>query len=74
MRKSNEIAIGLYKGLGYSVFRRVLDYYSDDPSPGAEEGKGEDAYDMRKPLKRDKDRKHVRENGESFEVHPEDVW
>ncbi|KFY86754.1 hypothetical protein V500_07419 [Pseudogymnoascus sp. VKM F-4518 (FW-2643)] len=74
VRKSNEIAIGLYKGLGYSVFRRVLDYYSDDPSPGAEEGKGEDAYDMRKPLKRDKDRKHVRENGENFEVHPEDVW
>ncbi|KAL5344532.1 N-alpha-acetyltransferase 20 [Pseudogymnoascus australis] len=74
VRKSNEIAIGLYKGLGYSVFRRVLDYYSDDATPGAEEGKGEDAYDMRKPLKRDKDRKHVRENGENFEVHPEDVW
>lgn len=74
VRKSNAIAIGLYTGLGYTVFRKVMEYYSDNATPGAEEGRGEDAYDMRKPLKRDKDRRHVRENGESFEVQPEDVW
>jgi len=72
VRKSNTIAQSLYKGIGYSVYRRVLDYYVDDPSnPDAE---GEDAYDMRKSLKRDKGRKHVRENGEKFAVDPADVW
>ncbi|QSZ30449.1 hypothetical protein DSL72_000003 [Monilinia vaccinii-corymbosi] len=75
VRKSNLIAQELYKGLGYSVFRTVKGYYND--FVGGEEvgeGEGEDAYDMRKPLRRDKHFKHVRENGESFEVMPEDVW
>ena len=40
VRVSNEIAIGMYRGLGYSVFRRVVKYYSGDPG-GAED---EDAY------------------------------
>lgn len=35
---------------------------------------GEDAFDMRKPLSRDKDLKHTRENGEDFLVNPEDVY
>lgn len=73
MRKSNSVAQELYKGLGYSVFRVVKEYYSDDLSEQGNEN-GEDAYDMRKPCKRDKDRKHVREDGENFEVMPEDVW
>ena len=72
MRKSNKIAQALYTGMGYSVYRRVLDYYSDDPTDATKDG--EDAYDMRKPLKRDVGRKHVRENGESFAVDPSDVW
>jgi N-terminal acetyltransferase B complex catalytic subunit len=55
----------------YSVFRRVENYYSDDPTGLSEEG--EDAFDMRKPLSRDKDRVHIRENGENFLVSPEDV-
>jgi N-terminal acetyltransferase B complex catalytic subunit len=55
----------------YSVYRRVVNYYSDDPSGLS--GKGEDAFDMRKPLSRDKNREHVRENGENFLVNPEDV-
>jgi N-terminal acetyltransferase B complex catalytic subunit len=74
VRKSNKIAIGLYTGLGYKTFRRVLEYYSDDPTPGAPPGRGEDALDMRKRLKRDKTGKHERENGENFTVNPEDVW
>ncbi|RQM08133.1 hypothetical protein DH86_00000569 [Scytalidium sp. 3C] len=72
VRKSNKIAQSLYKGMGYSVFRTVVDYYVDDLS--GENGDGEDAYDMRKPLKRDKTKKHVRENGETFKVDPSDVW
>ena len=53
------------------MYRRVVDYYSDDPT-----GKrtGEDAFDMRKPMKRDKNRKHIRENGESFNISPEDIY
>jgi N-terminal acetyltransferase B complex catalytic subunit len=72
VRQSNEIAQALYKGLGYSVYRRVLDYYVDDPEKV--DVHAEDAYDMRKPLKRDKNKKHVRERGEDFAVDPSDVW
>ncbi|ATZ54077.1 Bcnat3 [Botrytis cinerea B05.10] len=75
VRKSNMIAQELYKGLGYSVFRTVKGYYNEFVGgEEVDEGEGEDAYDMRKPLRRDKNLKHVRENGESFEVMPEDVW
>ena len=48
----------------YSVYRRIQDYYND----------GSDAYDMRKPLKRDKQRKTVRANGENIKVDPSEVW
>ena len=55
----------------YSVYRRVLDYYNDDPT-----GKksGEDAFDMRKPLARDKKKQYIRENGEDHHVNPEDIY
>lgn len=48
----------------YSVYRRITDYYAD----------GSDAFDMRKPLKRDKARKTVRANGETIKVDPGEVW
>jgi N-terminal acetyltransferase B complex catalytic subunit len=48
----------------YSIYRRVVDYYND----------GEDAFDMRKPLKRDIHRKTVRANGENIKVNPAHVW
>ncbi|KAI9740990.1 MAG: hypothetical protein M1834_002701 [Cirrosporium novae-zelandiae] len=64
VRESNEVAINLYKSMGYSVFRRVVGYYAKPD---------EDGFDMRKPLDRDKDHKHIRENGENFRVNPEDV-
>ena len=41
VRKSNQVAITMYRKLGYEIYRTVLEYYSDD---------GEDAYDMRKSL------------------------
>lgn len=72
VRKSNTRAIAFYESMGYSVFRVVKDYYGDhalDPSQS-----GEDAYDMRKSLKRDTTSKHVRTDGRSRYVQPEDVW
>jgi N-terminal acetyltransferase B complex catalytic subunit len=50
--------------MGYSVYRRVVDYYND----------GEDAFDMRKSLSRDKNNECVRAGGEEIRVRPEDVW
>ncbi len=72
VRTSNHKAITFYKSMGYSVFRVVKDYYGDhstDPSLS-----GEDAYDMRKPMKRDVKKEHIREDGEKHEVDPSDVW
>ena len=41
VRMSNEIAIGMYRSFGYSVYRRVVAYYSGDGG-----GPDEDAYGM----------------------------
>jgi len=51
VRVSNKNAITMYKKLGYVVYRTVLEYYSGDPD--------EDAYDMRKALSRDVEKKSV---------------
>ncbi|RAL08190.1 peptide alpha-N-acetyltransferase complex B subunit NAT3 [Aspergillus homomorphus CBS 101889] len=71
VRAGNKVAVDMYKGMGYSVFRRVVGYYSDDPSGMSETG--EDAFDMRKPCSRDKKLQHIREKGEEFLVDPVDV-
>ena len=47
VRESNTLAIGMYKKLGYSIYRQVIGYYSGE----------EDAFDMRKALSRDPDQK-----------------
>lgn len=60
----NTAAIVLYEKMGYSVYRRIVDYYND----------GADAFDMRKPLARDTDRKTIRPNGEKIRVDPSEVW
>ena len=49
VRVSNSLAIGMYENFGYSVYRRVLGYYSGT----------EDAFDMRKALPRDVHRKSI---------------
>lgn len=46
VRKSNSLAIAMYKRMGYIVYRTILSYY----------GGSEDAYDMRKSLARDKNK------------------
>ncbi|KAF9199331.1 N-terminal acetyltransferase [Haplosporangium sp. Z 27] len=65
VRRSNKVAIEMYTQLGYSIYRTVRGYYNGDTT--------EDAFDMRKPLKRDVNRESVRENGETFIVEPHEV-
>ena len=43
VRPSNKIAVGMYKALGYVVYRTVEQYYTGE----------EDAYDMRKAMPKD---------------------
>jgi N-terminal acetyltransferase B complex catalytic subunit len=49
VRISNALAIAMYRRFGYVVYRQVIGYYSGE----------EDAYDMRKALPRDTDKKSV---------------
>lgn len=65
VRVSNAVAVGMYRKFGYSVYRRVRNYYSGATN--------EDAYDMRKPLPRDKLKETIRENGENIYVNPEEL-
>ena len=59
VRVSNELAIQVYRARGYEVYRRIRNYYDQS----------EDAFDMRKPLKRDQERKSVIGAGAVIEVH-----
>jgi len=72
VRCANVVAIGMYEGMGYSVYRRVREYYG---TLGI--GKGgrdeEDAFDMRRPLARDQSRRSVRSNGRDIIVSAHDV-
>ena len=52
VRSSNNIAVGMYKQLGYVVYRRVLGYYSGITT-------NEDAFDMRKSTLWDKDKQSM---------------
>lgn len=52
VRQSNIVAKKMYERLGYSVYRRVLDYYSGDPD--------EDALDMRKALSKDVNKRSIK--------------
>lgn len=72
VRPSNEMATGLYEGMGYSVFRVVKDYYGN-LGPDSEGTASENAYDMRKPLSRDSHRKSVRANGRDVIVNAASV-
>ncbi|ODV97610.1 hypothetical protein PACTADRAFT_37429 [Pachysolen tannophilus NRRL Y-2460] len=79
VRCNNKLAITLYEKLGYSIYRRVVGYYSSSSGNiNYEIDKNKtnddvDAFDMRKSLKRDVNHECVRENGEKFNVLPEEV-
>ncbi|KAI8926591.1 acyl-CoA N-acyltransferase [Entophlyctis helioformis] len=51
VRSSNTVAISMYEKFGYTVYRRVLGYYTGKDS--------EDALDMRKALPRDVHKKSI---------------
>lgn len=68
VRPSNEKAIGMYEKRGYSVYRRVHQYYRGVPGTRSEDG-----YDMRKPLPRDTGHMTVRCNGRDVVVQPADT-
>jgi N-terminal acetyltransferase B complex catalytic subunit len=61
VRESNAAAVEFYKSCGYVVYRIVKGYYSGQ----------EDALDMRKPLRRDKDQRSIAHAG--LEVSAADV-
>ncbi|KAF7305604.1 N-acetyltransferase [Mycena chlorophos] len=67
VRCANDVAVEMYEGMGYSVWRRIREYYG---SFGMGKGKRdeEDAFDMRKPLSRDVARRSVRANGRDVVV------
>ena len=48
VRSSNTVAIDLYKQLGYTLYRKVLDFYVQDSINPTE-----DAWTMRKSMPRD---------------------
>ncbi|KAG7093065.1 hypothetical protein E1B28_009357 [Marasmius oreades] len=72
VRCANIIAIDMYERLEYSVYRRVREYYGNLGI-----GKGgrdeEDAFDMRKPLSRDRERRSIRGNGRDVLVSANEV-
>ncbi|TEB15065.1 N-acetyltransferase [Coprinellus micaceus] len=72
VRCANHLAIDMYEGMGYSVFRRVREYYG---TLGI--GKGgrdeEDAFDMRKPMSKDVHKRSIRANGRDMIVSPQEV-
>ncbi|GAA5999383.1 peptide alpha-N-acetyltransferase complex B subunit NAT3 [Rhodotorula paludigena] len=73
VRRSNDLAIGLYRSLGYMIYRRVRGYYGGGPGE-----KDEDAYDMRKALPRDSNGASVKlppgvKDGRDVVVEPEDI-
>jgi len=70
VRCANVLAKGMYEGMGYSVWRRILGYYGTDIGGRTDDA---DAFDMRKPLSIDVLRRSVRPNGESVHVSPHDV-
>ncbi|QLG73618.1 hypothetical protein HG535_0F01290 [Zygotorulaspora mrakii] len=73
---NNYLAIKLYEKLGYSVFRRVIGYYSsgDDGYPTSLKNTDDntDAFDMRKSMPRDKERS-IRNDGRKHKCYPHDV-
>ncbi|KAJ3364295.1 hypothetical protein AMAG_10155 [Allomyces macrogynus ATCC 38327] len=66
VRASNAVAISMYEQLGYTTYRRVLEYYS-----GTRPEDSEDALDMRKALPRDVNKESVIPL--KHPVRPEDI-
>lgn len=89
VRCNNALAINMYEGFGYSVYRRVREYYGTlgvgKDGKDEEDAFGESRFavplyvddststDMRKPLSRDPLRRSVRGNGREVIVNASSV-
>ncbi|KAG9318749.1 acyl-CoA N-acyltransferase [Chiua virens] len=89
VRCNNALAISMYEGFGYSVYRRVREYYGmlgvgnggkdEDDAFGESSsvpplcGNDSTSKDMRKPLSRDSMRRSVRSNGREVMVNASSV-
>lgn len=45
VRVSNQVAVNMYKRLGYSVYRTVIEYYSASNGEPDEDAYGNSSYD-----------------------------
>ena len=63
VKKSNDIAVAMYRNLGYTVYQEVKNYYSG-PNP-------ENCYDMRKRMPRDVKKEIVVKTGKI--INPRDL-
>lgn len=61
VRPSNNVAVKMYKSMGYDLYRIVDRYYS------SLRGTHEDAYDMRKSMPRDVDRVTSKPTGKKIQ-------
>ena len=63
VRMSNRVAINMYKGMGYSIYRQVIGYYSGEEDALGTTFAGFETMltflDMRKALPRDKEKKSI---------------
>ena len=66
VRSTNKVAIEMYKKFGYDIYQTVNKYYSSDGIQPAE-----NAYDMRKSMKRDVNKELQKPTGKTIE--PEDI-
>ncbi|WVQ95059.1 hypothetical protein IAU59_002151 [Kwoniella sp. CBS 9459] len=73
VRCNNHRAIEMYERMGYSVYRRVVDYYHGMEGIGSTRDEL-DGFDMRKSMPRDTSKRYVRPNGRDILVSPDQVW
>ncbi|TRM59189.1 acyl-CoA N-acyltransferase [Schizophyllum amplum] len=73
VRCTNSVAVQMYEKMGYSVYRRVREYYGSLGTGQRHNRDEEDAFDMRKPMSRDVGRRSIRANGRDIFVSAHDV-
>ncbi|WVR09510.1 hypothetical protein IAU60_006578 [Kwoniella sp. DSM 27419] len=73
VRCNNHRATDMYEKMGYSVYRRVVDYYQGMEGVGSSRDEL-DGFDMRKSMPKDTTHRYVRSNGRDILVSPDQVW
>ncbi|TYJ52304.1 hypothetical protein B9479_007090 [Cryptococcus floricola] len=73
VRCNNKRATEMYEKMGYSVYRRVVDYYQGMEGVGSNRDEL-DGFDMRKSMPKDINNRYTRPNGRDILVSPDQVW